>query len=77
MNPEKQHKKLLKVMSKACDCDNREQARKLIKKADKIQDKLEQAQLPPIGGFVVWCCYSEDNCTRPTNAVLAETVKRY
>ena len=43
MNPEKQHKKLLKVMSKAQDCDNREQARKLIKKADKIQDKLEQA----------------------------------
>jgi len=41
MNPEKQHKKLLKVMSKACDCDNREQARKLIKKADKINNKLD------------------------------------
>ena len=42
-NPKKQHKKLLKVMSKAQDCNSREQARKLIKKADKIQDKLEQA----------------------------------
>ena len=43
MNQAKQHKKLLKVMSNAQDCNNREQARKLIKKADKIQDKLEQA----------------------------------
>ena len=41
MNPDKQHKKLLKVMSKACDCDSREQARKLIKKADKINNKLD------------------------------------
>ena len=40
MNPEKQHKKLLKVMSKANDCDSRKQARKLIKKADKITEKL-------------------------------------
>ena len=28
-------------MSKAQDCDNREQARKLIKKADKINNKLD------------------------------------
>ena len=41
MNPAKQHKKLVKVMSKACDCDSREQARKLIKKADKISNKLD------------------------------------
>jgi len=41
MNPEKQHKKLLKVYEKANDCDSRKQARKLIKKAEKIQDKLE------------------------------------
>ena len=40
MNPQKQHKKLLKVFEKANDCDSREQARKLIKKADKINRKL-------------------------------------
>ena len=40
MNPEKQHKKLLKVMSQANDCDSCKQARKLIKKADKISEKL-------------------------------------
>jgi len=41
MNPAKQHKKLLKVMSKANDCDSRKQAQKLIKKADKIFNKLD------------------------------------
>ena len=40
MSKDKQHKKLLKIMSKAADCSSRKQAQKLIKKADKIQDKL-------------------------------------
>ena len=40
MNPEKQLKKLAKTFVKADACDNREQARKLIRKAEKITRKL-------------------------------------
>ena len=36
MNPIKQHKKLLKTMTKADECVDRNTAQKLIKKADKI-----------------------------------------
>ena len=42
MNPQKQHKKLLKTMSKANDCLDRKTAQKLIRKADKVHSKLEQ-----------------------------------
>ena len=42
MNPDKQHKKLLKTMNKAHDCLDRKTAQKLIRKADKIHTKLEQ-----------------------------------
>jgi hypothetical protein len=41
MNTEKQHAKLLKVMTKADHCVSRKQAQKLIRKAEKIQTKLE------------------------------------
>lgn len=40
MNPDKQRRKLAKVFRKAEDCLSREQARKLIRKAEKIQAKL-------------------------------------
>jgi len=40
MNKHKQHLKLIKTMTKADVCDNRQQARKLIRKADKISKKL-------------------------------------
>ena len=40
MNVKKQEAKLLKTMIKADECHNREQARKLIRKADKITKKL-------------------------------------
>jgi len=42
MNPAKQHLKLLKTMSKADECLDRKTAQKLIKKANKIQHKLEE-----------------------------------
>ncbi len=38
----KQLKKLVKTMTKADECTSREQARRLIKKADKIQAKLQR-----------------------------------
>ena len=41
MNPTKQHAKLLKTMTKADECLDRQTAQKLIKKANKIQAKLE------------------------------------
>ena len=41
MNPIKQHAKLLKTMTKADACVDRNTAQKLIKKADKIRAKLE------------------------------------
>lgn len=40
MNPDKQLKKLAKTYVKADACDNREQAAKLIRKAEKIKKKL-------------------------------------
>tara|TARA_R110002050_G_scaffold172039_2_gene304267 strand:- start:1244 stop:1381 length:138 start_codon:yes stop_codon:yes gene_type:complete len=42
MNPSKQHAKLIKTMSKADECLDRKTAQKLIKKANKIQHKLEE-----------------------------------
>ena len=42
MNPAKQHAKLIKTMTKANECVDRNTAQKLIKKADKIRAKLEQ-----------------------------------
>ena len=41
MNPEKQHKKLLKTITKAHYCEDRETAQKLIRKSEKIRAKLE------------------------------------
>ena len=40
MNLDKQHAKLLKVMTKADQCVDRKTSRKLIKKAEKIKRKL-------------------------------------
>ena len=42
MNVNKQHIKLIKTMTKADECLDRKTAQKLIKKADKIQHKLEE-----------------------------------
>ena len=42
MNPAKQRLKLLKTMTKADECLDRKTAQKLIKKANKIQHKLEE-----------------------------------
>ncbi len=42
MNPIKQHKKLLKTMTKADECVDRNTAQKLIKKAEKIRAKLNK-----------------------------------
>ena len=42
MNIEKQHAKLLKVMTKADQCVDRKTGQKLIKKANKISAKLEK-----------------------------------
>ena len=43
MNPSKQHAKLLKVMTQADQCIDRDVAQKLLKKADKISKKLTAA----------------------------------
>ena len=40
MNPVKQHKKLLKLAAKGQKCVSREEAKKLINKADKAHIKL-------------------------------------
>jgi len=40
MNPDKQHSKLLKLQAKAENCLSREEAQKLIRKADKAHKKL-------------------------------------
>ena len=40
MNPEKQLKKLVKTFVKADECISRKQAQKLIRKAEKIKNKL-------------------------------------
>ena len=42
MNPQKQHRKLEKLQLKAEVCLNREEAQKIIKKADKAHRKLEE-----------------------------------
>jgi hypothetical protein len=42
MNKPKQHAKLLKVMTKADECVDRDTAQKLIRKASKIRAKLEK-----------------------------------
>ena len=42
MNSEKQHAKLLKVMTKADQCLDRKTSQKLIKKANKINDRLSR-----------------------------------
>ena len=42
MNPDKQHAKLLKVMTKADFCVDRHKAQKLILKAEKINAKLKK-----------------------------------
>ena len=42
MNKLKQHAKLLKVMTKADECVDRDTARKLIRKSEKIRAKLEK-----------------------------------
>ena len=42
MNPAKQHAKLFKTMIKADECVDRNTAQKLIKKADKIHNKLNK-----------------------------------
>jgi hypothetical protein len=42
MNPIKQHAKLLKTMTKAEACVDRDTAQKLIRKATKIQNKLNK-----------------------------------
>tara|TARA_B100000700_G_C14295515_1_gene512408 strand:+ start:318 stop:446 length:129 start_codon:yes stop_codon:yes gene_type:complete len=40
MNPDKQHSKLLKLQAKAQGCISREEAQKIIKKADNAHKKL-------------------------------------
>tara|TARA_Y100001937_G_C6959958_1_gene258427 strand:+ start:503 stop:631 length:129 start_codon:yes stop_codon:yes gene_type:complete len=40
MNKEKHNKKILKLEIKADDCVSRENAQKIIKKADKVYEKL-------------------------------------
>jgi uncharacterized ubiquitin-like protein YukD len=40
LNPAKQHKKLIKLATKAEKCSSRDQAQKIIKKAEKAQLKL-------------------------------------
>jgi hypothetical protein len=42
MNPAKQHAKLIKTMIKADECVDRDTAKKLITKADKIRAKLDK-----------------------------------
>ncbi len=44
MNTEKQHAKLLKLQAKAEDCLSREEAQKLIRKADKAHKKLSSLE---------------------------------
>tara|TARA_R100001015_G_C4556423_1_gene117164 strand:- start:84 stop:221 length:138 start_codon:yes stop_codon:yes gene_type:complete len=40
LNPKKQHRKLLKLATKAQKCISREEAQKLLNKAEKAQTKL-------------------------------------
>ena len=43
MNPAKQHKKLERLQLKAEECTTREEAQKIIKKADKVHRKLTKS----------------------------------
>jgi len=45
MNVKKQEAKLLKTMTRADVCASRKQARKLIRKANKIQRKLKETDI--------------------------------
>ena len=45
MNPTKQHRKLIKIMTKADECLDRKTSQKLIKKAQKIQLKLKETDI--------------------------------
>ena len=45
MNLAKQYKKLIKTMTKADVCVDRDTAQKLIKKADKIHTKLKETDI--------------------------------
>ena len=45
MNPLKQNAKLIKVMAKANECVDPSEAKKLIKKAEKINQKLNAYDL--------------------------------
>lgn len=42
MNPAKQHRKLHKLLSKAEVCLTRDEAQKILKKAEKTQRKLDK-----------------------------------
>jgi len=44
LNPSKQYKKLAKLATKAEQCVSREQAKKIIKKADKAYSKLSSSK---------------------------------
>ena len=44
MNPDKQHRKLVKLKVKAEECLTREQAQKIIRKADQAHRKLSGGQ---------------------------------
>ena len=44
LNPDKQHRKLKKLQLKAQDCLSREEAQKIIKKADKVHRKLSAGE---------------------------------
>ena len=47
MNPAKQHKKLERLQLKAEECTTREEAQKIIKKADKVHRKLTEGGSQP------------------------------
>ena len=42
MNIEKQHAKLIKLQTKAQTCVSRDEAQKIIRKADKAQSKISR-----------------------------------
>ena len=42
MNLEKQHAKLIKLQTKAQTCISRDEAQKIIRKADKAQSKISR-----------------------------------
>ena len=42
LNPDKQHKKLRKLACRAQECLTREEAQKILRKADKAHRKLSQ-----------------------------------